>query len=107
MQDDVTEYVNLLSLLDSCGIDVSNAESSDTSKFKERLSQYIASECKSNSPRFVEFWVPSIISNVQLEQYCDTLLSKSMCLCLNSKTDPVGALRQTVFLTRKVRPLAH
>ncbi|WOH03884.1 hypothetical protein DCAR_0623285 [Daucus carota subsp. sativus] len=101
LKDDVTEYVNLLSLLDSCGIDVSNAESSDTSKFKERLSQYIASECKSNSPRFVEFWVPSIISNVQLEQYCDTLLSKSMCLCLNSKTDPVGALRQTVFLTRK------
>nr|XP_017257821.1 PREDICTED: helicase protein MOM1-like isoform X2 [Daucus carota subsp. sativus] len=51
LKDDVTEYVNLLSLLDSCGIDVSNAESSDTSKFKERLSQYIASECKSNSPR--------------------------------------------------------
>lgn len=104
LQDNVTEYINLLSLLDSCGVDVPKAESSDNlCKLKERLSQYIASEGKSCSSKFVEFWVPSMISNVQLEQYCDTLLSKSMSLCLNSKSDPVGALRETVFSTRKVR----
>lgn len=108
MQDNVTDYINLLSLLDSCGNDVPEAESGDNlCKFKERLSQYIACEGKSSSSKFAEFWVPSMISNVQLEQYCDTLLSKSMSLCLNSKTDPVGALRDTVFSTRKVRSLSH
>ncbi|KAL8115543.1 hypothetical protein AgCh_022154 [Apium graveolens] len=102
LKDNVTDYINLLSLLDSCGNDVRQGESSDNlCKFKERLSQYIACEGKSTSLKFVEFWVPSMVSNVQLEQYCDTLLSNSMSLCLNSKTDPVGALRDTVFSTRK------
>lgn len=106
IKDSVTEYLHLLSLLDCHGdfanIDGPKTESNDNlCKLKERLSQYIACECKSDSSKFVEFWVPSQISNVQLEQYCSTLLSNSISLCLCSKTDPVGALRNILFSTRK------
>lgn len=93
---------------DSINIDELKAESVDNlCKLKERLSRYIASEGKSSSSKFVEFWVPSIISNAQLEQYCDTLLSNYISLCSYSRTDPVGALRDIVFSTRKVRSPMH
>ncbi|XP_017231860.1 uncharacterized protein LOC108206162 isoform X1 [Daucus carota subsp. sativus] len=106
LKDNVAEYLNLLSLLestnDSRNIDVLNAESiNNLCKLRERLSRYVACEDKSSSSKFVEFWVPSILSNAQLEQYCDTLLSNSLSLCSYSKTDPVGALRNIVLSTRK------
>ncbi|KAJ0623609.1 putative DNA helicase [Helianthus annuus] len=51
--------------------------------------------------KFVEFWVPVPISNVQLEQYCATLLSNDAALRTNSKTDTLGALNDIFVTIRK------
>ncbi|CAK9165204.1 unnamed protein product [Ilex paraguariensis] len=106
VKDSMAEYLNLLSLLDCRGdldsSNVSNSESNDhLSKLKERLSQFIAYDCKTDSSRFLEFWVPVQISNMQLEKYCATLLSNSIPLCSCSKNDPVGAVRDILISTRK------
>ena len=74
--------MNLLSFLDS-GNNVNRGNvlkidyNDRVSKLKERLSQFFAYDCKSDSSRFVEYWVPIALSNVQLEQYCGTLLSST------------------------------
>lgn len=70
---------------------------------KEKLSSHIANRCKSDSFRFVEYWVPAQISHVQLEQYCATLLSNASILCSSPKVDSVGAIRDVLISTRKVR----
>ncbi|KAK3041003.1 hypothetical protein RJ639_026715 [Escallonia herrerae] len=76
-------------------------ENCDGNTQQEKLSQHVAYDCKSDSSRFLEFWVPVQLSNVQLEQYCATLLSNSIPLCSCSKNDPVGALRDILISTRK------
>ncbi|CAJ2660729.1 unnamed protein product [Trifolium pratense] len=68
---------------------------------KEKLSSHIANRCKSDSYRFVEYWVPAQISHVQLEQYCATLLSNSSILCSSPKIDCVGAIRDVLISIRK------
>ncbi|XP_050883884.1 helicase protein MOM1 isoform X3 [Lathyrus oleraceus] len=68
---------------------------------KEKLSSHIANRCKSDSFRFVEYWVPAQISHVQLEQYCATLLSNASILCSSPKVDSVGAIRDVLISTRK------
>lgn len=100
--------MNLLSFLDSeNNVNSSNVLETDCtdsiSVLKERLSQFTAYDCKSGSSRFVEYWVPVPLSNVQLEQYCHTLLSNAISLCSCSKNDPVGALRDVLISSRKVR----
>ncbi|KAJ9698071.1 hypothetical protein PVL29_007263 [Vitis rotundifolia] len=106
IKESTLEFVNLLSFLDS-GNDVNSSNvlktdyNDSVSKLKERLSQFIAYDCKSDSSRFVEYWVPIPLSNVQLEQYCGTLLSNTISLCSCSKNDPVGALRDVLISTRK------
>ncbi|KAL6316589.1 hypothetical protein AAG906_018844 [Vitis piasezkii] len=82
IKESTLEFVNLLSFLDS-GNDL------------------IAYDCKSDSSRFVEYWVPIPLSNVQLEQYRGTLLSNTISLCSCSKNDPVGALRDVLISTPK------
>ncbi|KAL6317899.1 hypothetical protein AAG906_030806 [Vitis piasezkii] len=82
IKESTLEFVNLLSFLDS-GNDL------------------IAYDCKSDSSRFVEYWVPIPLSNVQLEQYRGTLLSNTTSLCSCSKNDPVGALRDVLISTPK------
>lgn len=104
LQDSVTDYLHLLSFLNCCGdvekIDKLETDSNDNlGELKKWLSQYTVGELNS---KFIEFWVPSQISNVQLEQYCYTLLSNSLYLCLCAKTDTVGALRDMLLATRKV-----
>ncbi|KAA8544079.1 hypothetical protein F0562_021744 [Nyssa sinensis] len=106
MKDSIAQHLNLLSLLDSlCDLDTSDGSKTDfndnLAKLKERLSRFIAYDCKSDSSRFVEYWIPVQISNVQLEQYCATLRSNSLTLCSISKNDPVGALRDILISTRK------
>uniref|UniRef100_A0A5B7AM86 Putative helicase protein MOM1 isoform X1 n=1 Tax=Davidia involucrata TaxID=16924 RepID=A0A5B7AM86_DAVIN len=106
IKESIAEHLNLLSLLDSLGDldtnDGSKTESNDNlAKLKKRLSQFIAYDCKADFSRFVEYWVPVQISNVQLEQYCATLLSNSLTLCSTSKNDLVGALRDILISTRK------
>ncbi|PPE02092.1 hypothetical protein GOBAR_DD00865 [Gossypium barbadense] len=102
LKDNVVEYLNLLSLLDSesdsNGSDSLQMTSSDNiAILKERLAKYVAYE----SSRFVEYWVPVLLSIPQLDQYCFTLLSNSLSLCSPSKTDPVGALRNILITSRK------
>ncbi|MBA0737359.1 hypothetical protein Gogos_010828 [Gossypium gossypioides] len=102
LKDNVVEYLNLLSLLDSendsNGSDSLQMTSSDNiAILKERLAKYVAYE----SSRFVEYWVPVLLSNPQLDQYCFTLLSNSLSLCSPSKTDPVGALCNILITSRK------
>ncbi|XP_038706805.1 helicase protein MOM1-like isoform X2 [Tripterygium wilfordii] len=104
LKDDVAEH--LLCLLDYCKeFNVSDRLTSrshdNDSSLKDRLSRYIVDRCKSDSSRFVEFWLPIELSNLQLEQYCSTLLSNSLSLCSSSKGDPVGALRNILHSIRK------
>ncbi|KAG8658119.1 helicase protein MOM1 isoform X6 [Manihot esculenta] len=104
LKDVVIEH--LLCVLDSqsdenrseCLLTNSNHRSGN---LKERLSKYIINVSKSDSLRFVEYWVPVQISNIQLEQYCCTLLSNHLPLFSSSKNDPVGTLRDILISIRK------
>ncbi|MBA0594686.1 hypothetical protein Gorai_011582, partial [Gossypium raimondii] len=106
LKDNVAEYLNLFSLLDSqSGSNGSESlltdSSDDIDTLKERLAKYVAYERKLESSRFLEYWVPVLLSNVQLEKYCFTLLSNSLSLCSPSKSDPVGVLRNILISNRK------
>ncbi|XP_038697598.1 CHD3-type chromatin-remodeling factor PICKLE-like isoform X1 [Tripterygium wilfordii] len=70
-------------------------------KLKERLAPYVAYECQSGHTRFVEYWVPVRLSNLQLEQYCAKLLSNSMLLSSCLKNNSADALRELVTSSRK------
>lgn len=60
-----------------------------------------SSDPKLYSSMYPEYWVPVQLSDVQLEQYCQTLLSKSLSLSSLSKID-LGALEETLNSVRKV-----
>ncbi|KAI3407523.1 uncharacterized protein J3R85_020919 [Psidium guajava] len=105
-KENVSEYHSLLSMLANHGDKESMkalaANSHETlHKLKEQLFSHTALEGNTDSSRFVEYWVPAQISNVQLEQYCATLLSNSLSLCSSSKVDPVGVLRDVLVSARK------
>ncbi|XP_058094527.1 uncharacterized protein LOC131240366 [Magnolia sinica] len=109
MKDSIPEYRKFLAFLDSRGSGVcgdslkndSNDSTGELAALKDRFSRYLLYERKSDSSKFVEYWVPVRLSMVQLEQYCATLLANSISLCSCSKTDPVGALRDILISTRK------
>ncbi|KAI3917087.1 hypothetical protein MKX01_003536, partial [Papaver californicum] len=107
MKDSLVDYRHLLSFLgtgdDEDGTNYCKNDSNDSvEKLKERLAWFIASERKSDSSRFVEYWVPVKLSSVQLEQYCYTLLSNSAFLRSCSKSfDVVEQLRNVLISTRK------
>lgn len=69
---------------------------------KERLAPFVAFECKYGTSKFAEYWVPVHLSNVQIEQYCEALLSNTVTLWSNTKNDSVHSLRELLTLTRKV-----
>lgn len=99
---DVAEYQSLLSLLDSSGdLDkvggLRSSPNDNLIKLKESLSQFVAYGSK-----FVEYWVPVPISDLQLEQYCATLLSNTIALWSSLKKDSVGALLDILKTVRKV-----
>ncbi|KAK4367206.1 hypothetical protein RND71_015086 [Anisodus tanguticus] len=100
-----SEYINLLSLLQcKFGLDKTGGVESDfidhLGKLK-RLTKVTAPSSKPESSKFVEYWVPVQISDLQLEQYCATLLTNSSALQTFSKSDPVGALRDILLSVRK------
>ncbi|KAG8387652.1 hypothetical protein BUALT_Bualt02G0043600 [Buddleja alternifolia] len=106
INDTTTEYLNILSLLESDAdfnkLRGLKSETNDNlSKLKERLSRFIAYGSTFEVSKFVEYWVPVEISYCQLEQYCATLISNSIPLCSCSRTDEVGALRDTIPTLRK------
>ena len=91
----------MLSLLDSSG-DLKLNLSDNLVKLKESLSHFTAYGSKFESSKFVEYWVPVPISNLQLEQYCSMLLKNTIALCSPSKRDGVGALLDILKTLRKV-----
>nr|XP_029117149.1 uncharacterized protein LOC105033425 isoform X2 [Elaeis guineensis] len=109
LKDSLAEYINLLLFLDSGGKEncISNLKfdhndhAGTLAILKERLARYYAYERKPDSSKFIEYWVPVQFSNVQLEQYCFTLISNSIALRSCSKIDHVGALRDVLISTRK------
>ncbi|KAL2514360.1 Uncharacterized protein Fot_28331 [Forsythia ovata] len=73
----------------------------DRHKLKDKLSHFVAYECKSTMPNFVEYWVPVRLSNVQTEQYCASLFSNSRLLCSGLKSDSVDALQEILISIMK------
>lgn len=100
LKDDVAEFQYVLSLLDSSG-ELKLNLSDNLVKLKESLSHFTAYGSKFGSSKFVEHWVPAPISNLQLEQYCSTLLTNTIALCSPSKKDDVGALLDILKTLRK------
>ncbi|XP_065039440.1 uncharacterized protein LOC103972914 isoform X4 [Musa acuminata AAA Group] len=109
LKDNIAEYLNLLLFLD-LGTDgnlgcIMKSDSvgvvGTLALLKERLSQNLAYDRKPDSSKFLEYWVPVQLSNVQLEQYCATLISNAIPLCSCSKIDLVGALGNILISTRK------
>ncbi|XP_026432208.1 uncharacterized protein LOC113329558 isoform X2 [Papaver somniferum] len=89
-------------LADSEGVDATknnlcnkNDSNDGVEKLKEKPTRVVTSS------KFVEYWVPVKLSNVQLEQYCNILLSNSALLYSCSKKDTVEALRDVLISTRK------
>ncbi|XP_009618970.1 helicase protein MOM1-like isoform X3 [Nicotiana tomentosiformis] len=100
-----SEYINLLSLLQcKFGLDKTGGLASDINDHLGKLkglSKVTAPCSKPESSKFVEYWVPVQMSDLQLEQYCATLLTNSNALRTFYKSDPVGALRDTLLSVRK------
>ncbi|GAV67872.1 SNF2_N domain-containing protein/Chromo domain-containing protein [Cephalotus follicularis] len=107
IKDSKAYYVSLLSLLDprhdELNSDNKGLDSdTDSGLLRKQFEHYIAFECNSGSSRFVEYWVPVQLSDLQLEQYCFTLLSNSTLLCSCLRNDQADdALREIIFSTRK------
>ncbi|KAF6167820.1 hypothetical protein GIB67_027598 [Kingdonia uniflora] len=106
IKDSVPEYLNLLSLIDSQDdknvVDNLKMDTNDNiGKLRERFAQFFVCERKSESSKFVEYWVPVRLSEVQLEQYCFSLLTNITFLRSCSKNDPVGALCDILIATKK------
>ncbi|CAK8543860.1 unnamed protein product [Lathyrus sativus] len=100
IKEDRADYIKLLSFIKS-GHDELHFSSASISNLKSQLEQYIALKCSSDSSRFIEYWVPAQLSNLQLEQYCSMLLSNSLPLCSGQKSNSVDALRDLIVSTMK------
>ncbi|KAL0370085.1 UNVERIFIED_CONTAM: Helicase protein MOM1 [Sesamum angustifolium] len=106
IKDQTSEYLKILSLLESNGdFDKLRGSRFETNgnlcKLKDRLSRFVAYGSTSQVSKFLEYWVPVEISNYQLEQYCDTLLSNSIPLRSCSRNHPVRALHDILLTVRK------
>ncbi|RLM79052.1 hypothetical protein C2845_PM12G00620 [Panicum miliaceum] len=64
---------------------------------RARFTHHIAYERKAGSSKFLEYWVPAYLSQVQLELYSSILLANSSILQSQTATDSVGALRDIVI----------
>ncbi|KAM7259401.1 hypothetical protein ACFE04_015142 [Oxalis oulophora] len=95
-QEIASEYRNILPQLDPSGND-----SNIIANLNERLMKNTYYDCKSDSSKFVEYWVPAELSNVQIERYCANLLANSLFLRSCFRNDHVGALRDVITSARK------
>ena len=82
LQDNLPEYMKLLGFLDSR--EQENGNCVDTADAlvmaKVNFKSHIAYECRPDSSKILEYWVPAYISQLQLEIYCSILLSNSSVL---------------------------
>ncbi|WOH06088.1 hypothetical protein DCAR_0625511 [Daucus carota subsp. sativus] len=103
IKDKRLNYEAMLSLLDP-KFDQPSQQTEPNLEFcdlKKRLAPFVAFECNYGMSKFAEYWVPVHLSNVQIEQYCESLLSNTLTLCSNAKIDSVNSLRELLILTRK------
>uniref|UniRef100_A0A1D1XN98 Helicase protein MOM1 n=1 Tax=Anthurium amnicola TaxID=1678845 RepID=A0A1D1XN98_9ARAE len=109
LKDNIAEYLNLLSFLDSgrtqCSVGSMNVSCNsnimELAIVKDRLSKYIVNNRKADCPKFLEYWIPVELSTVQLEQYCATLISRFAPLRSCSRIDHVGVFRDILISQRK------
>ncbi|KAL8516660.1 hypothetical protein ACS0TY_015062 [Phlomoides rotata] len=73
----------------------------DGSKLQENFTHSVENEHKSSMTKFLEYWVPVRLSNVQTELYCGSLFSNSEVLCTSSKLCVTETLREILVSTRK------
>ncbi|XP_073312185.1 uncharacterized protein [Primulina huaijiensis] len=85
----------------SCSDVVNEDIGRSSSTHEERLSRFVSNKSTSEASKFLEYWVPSQLSNLQLELYCSTLLSNSILLRSCSRNDSVGALPDILLNVRK------
>ncbi|XP_073066422.1 uncharacterized protein [Primulina eburnea] len=85
----------------SCSDVVNEDVGCSSSTREERVSRSSSNKSTSEASKFLEYWVPSQISNLQLELYCSTLLSNSIPLRSCSRNDSVGALPDILLNVRK------
>nr|GEX15990.1 chromodomain-helicase-DNA-binding protein 3-like isoform X4 [Tanacetum cinerariifolium] len=77
-------YQNILSLLhpkyEEIDTDADMQTNVDTDALKKKLSPFIAFECKFDTLKCEEYWVPVHLSSMQIEQYCSLLGSNMEAL---------------------------
>lgn len=74
-------------------------------KLQKRRNNISEIQCNMDGPsttKFVEYWVPVRLSNVQTELYCGSLFSNSGVLCSSSKLYVIETLHKIIVSTRKV-----
>ncbi|TVU33687.1 hypothetical protein EJB05_25520, partial [Eragrostis curvula] len=97
-KDNLLEYKNLVAFLNSKEDD--NGDHADNNALvilKARFKCHIAYERKADSSNYLEYWVPTYLSQVQLQLYSSILLSNSSVLQSQVATDSVGALGRIVL----------
>ncbi|KAK8915883.1 Helicase protein MOM1 [Platanthera zijinensis] len=110
LKDSISEYRLLLSFLNkgdtvdegSVGLKADTIVTTVAlATLKKKLAHHIAYECEADSSKFLEYWVSVPLSSVQLEQYCEIIVSNANVLRSHSKSDVVEALRNVLITTRK------
>ncbi|KAM6598052.1 hypothetical protein CsatA_008576 [Cannabis sativa] len=106
LKETIAEYRNLLSFIESPSDSQSKeslliSPSDNLGKLKEKFSKYVVYQSKLGSSRFNEYWVPAPITNVQLEVYCNTLISNSTILCSSPKNFIVDSVHDILMSCRK------
>lgn len=70
-------------------------------KLKKRIVHFFAYQCKRDPVQFAEFWVPVMLTDVQIELYCASLFSKAHLLCSSLRTDSTGSLHELLVSIKK------
>lgn len=105
-QDNISDYLKLLSFLDPGGqgspadrLELDLIDSNDILlTLKGRLAQYLVHQ----TLLYVEYSVPVQLSEVQLKQYCNILSSNSHLLCSRGRVDFAESLLDVIISIRKV-----
>lgn len=112
LKDNASDVSHLLAFLDSEKesehVDEFEEKQHDSSEhlglLKSKLSEYIVYERKSDpltSANFKEYWVPVDLANVQVEQYCNIVMTNIDSLSSVAKKNDSGALRDILLSLRK------
>ncbi|CAH9075251.1 unnamed protein product [Cuscuta europaea] len=102
IEDATWELENADSLCTCHGLSLIREYESCQGKQSDIPSNHTANDNGLGPSKFLEYWLPVQVSNLQLEQYCNTLLSNVNALCSYTKrSDPVGVLNTVLLDLRK------